>query len=754
MIILRFFLLLWVIPLFGYGQAGDYDYYLSNQPRFLNQFNDTLPNAFTGGLRNPQVYKMDLNKDGIDDLIVFDGYDKSLLPFVGRKSDGEIRYNYEPSYEAVFPFELSFEALKVRDYNDDGLSDLFYNTGGDLAVYKQTQPSDTLSFKLVTEELMARDVVFCPDTCESRIFTAPTDIPGIADVDKDGDLDILTFSSTYLTYYRNMAAENPDLTKDSLSFELTDGCWGSFRESGSDSKTPNININCPDFRRAGKKHKGSNILLMDKEGDDDTDLLYADIGSNKIVLLENGKKETNYFRDSLITADSEYPESKPVDLQEFLSPFLQDVNGDSLKDLIVTPQEEVNGKTKNQLWYYKNTGSSGNPEFTYQGNDFLQRTMLDLGGPTSPTFFDYDGDDVEDLLIATSRNTGNVSSTLVLYENKGTNERPVYEKANGDYLNLANEDLLSLTPAAGDLNGDGATDLVIGNSEGKLRYYENKASPDKEATFELVSKQLDSLDVGRGSAPALADINGDGRMDLLVGTSYRDLFYYRQKGNSGGKPAFTKVTDTFGGIQKNRFSYPAPRITDLNQNGTLDLLLGTENSGIKVYEDFEPLVGKETFPEKDIQVFSPSATEKNVDKLGSFLKPAIHQQGPDSLPDIMVGNGRGGLIFLGTNPTRDTIDDNTSLKPAQKTNDKDYKVFPNPTSDYLKVELLAFPETQKQLTFNLRNLKGQLVQQSRITSHKGTQQIRVSSLTPGVYISTMQDRNGSVIGRKRVVITP
>ncbi|MGZ5244005.1 MAG: hypothetical protein ACXWW0_08925, partial [Bacteroidia bacterium] len=53
-------------------QAQKTEFYPSSFIRFLGENNDTLYNAFTGGLINPMFSNIDLNNDGRQDLFIFD----------------------------------------------------------------------------------------------------------------------------------------------------------------------------------------------------------------------------------------------------------------------------------------------------------------------------------------------------------------------------------------------------------------------------------------------------------------------------------------------------------------------------------------------------------------------------------------------------------------------------------------------------------------------------------------------------------
>lgn len=380
--------------------------------------------------------------------------------------------------------------------------------------------------------------------------------------------------------------------------------------------------------------------------------------------------------------------------------------------------------------------------------------MVDLGGGTAPAFLDFDGDGVQDLLVATDQNTDKGGSYLVLYKNKGTNEKPVYQIENSNYLNLKDDSLILQSLAAGDLNQDRATDLLLGTSKGRLHYYENISNPGEQVQFSLKTQFLDSIDVGRGSSPTIADINEDGYNDLIVGSSYQNLFYFRQNNTNSGNPSFTKVTDTLGGIQKERFSYLRPAIADLDQDGNLDMLLGTKSSGLQFYYNFQSSIGKQPFNETSPNIKFPSKPSQHVKQIGQYLTPAISGQGMDTFPDIYLGNSRGGLVYLGTQAKRDTVNDYISNREPTINRKLDFKLYPNPSSGSVNLKWQSSKDSQGPLTLRVWDLKGQMIKARLLNSQRSSHQLQLNQVQPGVYLTTLQNNNGKLIGRERLVITP
>ena len=70
-------------------------------------------NPFAGGMNAPQFNEIDLDLDGIMDLIVMDREGSALIPYI-YKND---RYEYAPEYKEFFPPLKKW--VRVRDYNAD-----------------------------------------------------------------------------------------------------------------------------------------------------------------------------------------------------------------------------------------------------------------------------------------------------------------------------------------------------------------------------------------------------------------------------------------------------------------------------------------------------------------------------------------------------------------------------------------------------------------------------------------------------------
>ncbi len=133
-------------------------------------------------------------------------------------------------------------------------------------------------------------------------------------------------------------------------------------------------------------------------------------------------------------------------------------------------------------------------------------------------------------------------------------------------------------PALGDVDGDGDLDLFVGEASGTLNFFRNVGSP-SEPEFELVSDEYGGIDVGRRSAPALTDLDGDGDLDLLVGSENEGIRLFRNRGTSE-EPEFVAE----GRLRAATRGLSTPALLDADGDGDLDLFSGSASGGLLLFE--------------------------------------------------------------------------------------------------------------------------------------------------------------------------
>lgn len=183
-------------------------------------------------------------------------------------------------------------------------------------------------------------------------------------------------------------------------------------------------------------------------------------------------------------------------------------------------------------------------------------------------------------------------------------------------------------PVLIDLDNDGLLDMIIGDNRGILYYYVQDVP--NSMNFALISDNLSGIDVGYGSAPYFTDLDNDGLLDLIIGQwSPGSLQVYEQE--AIGSINFTLISESFNGI--NVGEYSSPCITDLDNDGLLDLIVGESVGNLNYYE--QDAIGSTIFT-----LISDSLSGIDV---GGDAVPCIIDLDNDGLLDMIVGEAAGNL---------------------------------------------------------------------------------------------------------------
>jgi WD40 repeat protein len=196
---------------------------------------------------------------------------------------------------------------------------------------------------------------------------------------------------------------------------------------------------------------------------------------------------------------------------------------------------------------------------------------------------DWNNDGKKDLIV------GDTDGKVRIYLNTGTDASPVF---NGfTYLQAGDADFTSYghtAPCIVDWNNDGKKDILCGGAGGCVYLMLNTnsyASPAFGPATLVQNAGTDITFLGHPSTPLVADWNGDGKKDLLSGSSDGNVYYFENQGTDSN-PTFNGYTLlAAGGTNINVGYYPRLDVVDWDGDGVKDLLVGCAGGNVWFFRD-------------------------------------------------------------------------------------------------------------------------------------------------------------------------
>jgi hypothetical protein len=560
----------------------------------------TLELPFVGGFNAPRPQLVDADGDG--DLDLFLQEITGSVAFYERQgeTDGLPRFVFRTGKYADLDVG---EWYRFADVDADGDLDLlaeqpfsyikYYRNDGERGAYRFVLAADTLK-----------------DSAGIPIFSDRQNIPQLGDLDCNGRADLLIgrLDGTVGRYeaVANVPGRAPGFRLVAQEFE-------GIRIIGQQMGPP------MPFMPGPSMHGANTMALADHDGDGDLDLFWGDFFEPGLLLIPNaGTCPAPDFKATPV----QFPLGRPLLTSGYNAPAFGDLSGDGRADLVVGVLGGAYNplRTSAENLYYLTRGA---------GDGWEIRTrrllpVLDVGSETIPALADLDGDGDLDLLLANKLDPSDLQTSFIYrLENVGTSRRPSFRMRAP--LDLGRR--FHAAPAFGDLDGDGRLDLMMGQWGPRLGWY--RGTPQG---FAVMDTALVTITRGSNTVPTLGDLDGDGDLDLMVGESSGWLNYYRNDGGPA-RPAFTLVSDEFEQIQLGRRS--APLLADLDGDGDLDLLVGTEINGLRLYRNQGSRTEPRLVRDSTFQVAAPV-----------LAAPAAGDLDGDGDLDLLVGGSGGGAVYL------------------------------------------------------------------------------------------------------------
>jgi hypothetical protein len=266
-----------------------------------------------------------------------------------------------------------------------------------------------------------------------------------------------------------------------------------------------------------------------------------------------------------------------------------DVNGDGYADVIVGAAFYTDGTTKEGAalaWHGSenglNNGTNGNPTnapWMVEGNNY--EAYL---GQSVSTAGDVNGDGYSDVIVGAPQYSNGQEDEGAAYLYLGSEDGLLDTWDNEDESNKAGAWFGYSVATAGDVNGDGYADVVVGaplytndqTEEGRAWVW--FGSPDGISALNDWWAEGNAANAWYGDAVATAgDVNGDGYSDLIVGApgdasqAGTAFVYYGSPGALSETAQWTERS----GQELAKFGWSVGTAGDVNGDGYADIIVGT-----------------------------------------------------------------------------------------------------------------------------------------------------------------------------------
>ncbi len=395
----------------------------------------------------------------------------------------------------------------------------------------------------------------------------------LADIDADGDLDLFTDGIGSVVFHRNVGTVNQP------SWQLVTSGWQGIANSGFGNTPAFVDLDTDGdldylemeqsfgtaryFRNAGTPQAATMVFVTDVFGCIDTyDPGVARGGGSGAPGGESGAPGGGAVAG---------PDG-PADPQHGISVITTaDLDADLDADILIGDLNNTN------LWHFRNAPGACVPActpptacFQRVTHDFLPINTLGLNQARTG---DLDDDGDLDLLVGVT-NQGAAIDNLIYFRNTGSPQVPSYVTVDRNLIKAIDIGRSS-HPALGNIDADGDLDLFVGADDGTIIPFFNAGTAVAPSFIEQLPLTDSSdlpIDVGTAAAPVWIDHEGDGDLDLFVGAgSPARVRFYRNNGTPQNR-SLALASAQFGNVQGDFNA--APALGDLDADGDLDLLVG------------------------------------------------------------------------------------------------------------------------------------------------------------------------------------
>ena len=511
----------------------------------------------------------DLDGDGVNDLLV-GVRDGSVMLCRELPSGGFLRL----MRHGIDITGISESAPCLTDLDGDGLLDLLVGENGGYIRHLEQETAGSTSFVLVTEEFLGIDIGACAR-------------PVVIDLDGNGRLDLLIGSSDrFVSRYEQDAPGALDFTErrhlvlpnvpDSYThvaladldadgrLELVLGTWkGTLQLFTQHASVVDSFLLVNETWCGVTNAKRGAPCFTDLDGDGRMDMLLG--GYDGPV--------ARYEQPAAGALDGWVEQSRNIlntwDFGTSCTGLVVDLDKDGKMDILRTQVSEQTRDEPQPILHFRQAAAG----------DLRLETVGVLEGVTAKRFdmlaaMDFENDGRLDLIVARA-------DERVEHYRQAEGNPASFELVTDTFLPELTGSWTSLIPVFIDLDKNGKMDLLLANSDGYIHRFEQQQAG--SAVFEK-KKERFLTGMGYYPAPAFADLDGNGRLDMLVGGFNGKLKHYEQ--DAADPLVFANISSEFQEVHCGM--NPVPQFVDIDLDGRLDIVLPDGEGGMSLYRDTGP----------------------------------------------------------------------------------------------------------------------------------------------------------------------
>ena len=450
---------------------------LSNNGVTLNDtcsFNVPSPEKVTGGNKHAgsTLLTLDVDSNDTKDLVLGDVSFNNLVLLTNSDATTNMTSSIITSQDSLFPKNNSssvavdinvFPAGYYLDVNNDNVKDLVVSnncyTGcknkNNVWYYKNNNADNKPDFELITTSFLQEGMIEVGEGAHPVFFDYNSD--GLMDIvvgsfgEFDPSVGPLLYKSALWLYENIGTASNP-------SYQLVDNDYANISSINLD-----IAGNQPTLRLIP--------TFGDLDGDGDMDMIIGDY----LGFLHHFNNTAGAGNPANFVLAA--PQYAGIDIGNYASPQLIDLNRDNLLDLVI-------GNRHGYVNYYRNAGTSSVPNFSLSTDSLgyvKTRNYNEFNGNATPFIFEDSG---SYKMIA-----GSTNGHLYYYDNIDGNLGGSFNLLDSMYLNIW-EGSKSFVNVA-DVTSDGKLDMVVGSYDGGVAFYEG----DMNVSLLVNNVELDVINI-------------------------------------------------------------------------------------------------------------------------------------------------------------------------------------------------------------------------------------------------------------------